>query len=92
MTRSREVVTRQAHNLKIGGANPSSATKINMNKFNQGDRVRLLIKDPKVKNTPGVVKSVAYDRVEVVLELWSRWGTFSNYFPLWFNEDQIEKI
>ena len=33
MTRSREVVTRQAHNLKIGGANPSSATNMNKDQF-----------------------------------------------------------
>jgi hypothetical protein len=63
-----------------------------MKKFQQGDRVRLTNKDPKVRHCPGVVTRVDDSGIEVVLELWSRWGTFSRYFPLWFTEDQLEKI
>jgi hypothetical protein len=63
-----------------------------MKKFQQGDRVKVIINDLKVKNTPGVVTAVNNDRVEVELELWCRWGTFSKYFPLWFTQDQIEKV
>ena len=63
-----------------------------MKKFTQGDRVRLTIRDKKVEGCPGVVTKVDNDRIAVVLELWCRWGTFSNYFPLWFTEDQLEKV
>lgn len=63
-----------------------------MEKFKQGDKVRITIKDPKVRNTPGTVTGVDADKVQVVLELWCRWGTYSNYFPLWLKDNELEKI
>ncbi len=63
-----------------------------MNKFQKGDRVKIVIKDKKVFGTPGTVTNVEGQCVEVRLELWSRWGTYSEYFPLWFANDQIEKL
>lgn len=63
-----------------------------MNKFNVGDRVRLLIKDPKVKGQEGIVKDSNSDKSQVELELWCRWGTFTKYFPLWIRNDQLEKV
>ena len=63
-----------------------------MKNFSVGDKIRLTNSDPKVRNTPGVVTNVDNDNIEVVLELWSRWGTFSRYFPLWFKKKEIEKI
>ena len=63
-----------------------------MKKFVKGDRVRLTIVDNKVKNQQGIVQRSSSKRTQVVLELWCRWGTFTNYFPLWFENDQLEKI
>lgn len=63
-----------------------------MTKFTVGDKVRITIKDPKVCNTPGIVTEVSDSGAQVVLELWSRWGTFSEYFPLWLSNDQLELI
>jgi len=63
-----------------------------MKKFVKGDRVRLAIADNKVKNQQGIVQQSNSKRTKVVLELWCRWGTFTNYFPLWFSNDQLEKI
>jgi uncharacterized protein YodC (DUF2158 family) len=63
-----------------------------MNKFQTGDKVRLTNQDPKVRHCPGTVTNVEQDRIEVVLELWCRWGTYSKYFPLWFSENELEKI
>jgi len=63
-----------------------------MSTFQQGDRIKIAIKDKKVFGCPGTVTKVEGDSIEVVLELWSRWGTYSKYFPLWFKPNQIEKV
>ena len=86
------MVERRPYKANVGGSNPSTSTKINMKKFQQGDRVKLTIKDPKVRGQEGIVKSTRANKSQVVLELWCRWGTFTNYYPLWIDNSQLEKV
>lgn len=63
-----------------------------MKKFTKGDRVKLINIDSKVRNQEGIVRRSTAKQTEVVLELWCKWGTYTNYFPLWITNNQLEKI